>query len=373
MSNDAHRDRLVDMLLWERIGNETPPDVRARVLEAAEREPRVPAVVRRPASRPVVLASAKASSVPRVLGIAAVIGFLAIAGLFVHIQNIAAARTPQMTFIANGKEVPYGELAAASTTKTGSSAAIKLTYPDGTVVKLAPDTEVRALPRSYFDASKGLALVRGILRAEVMPQEQDSPMVLTTKEASLVVVGTRFSFARGGNSSRLEVEEGAVRFDPRGGGTPMLVKDGYFAEMGATGFRHGAIPGIVRFTLMNAETDQPIRKEALMDGETIALSRLPTRKINIRADYNGNPPALVRIRVTHLDGLHTGLAPHTADPHEHPPYFVAGDHWADGRPEDCAAWTPPPGPYRLRAEAVYLVDGKETPSKPLTIDFRVTK
>ena len=198
-------------------------------------------------------------------------------------------------------------------------------------------------------------------------------MVFSSVDARAEVVGTRLSFHLNEDRSRLEVSEGAVRFVPRVGGREVLVESKYFAESGRSGFRHEKIPvpGILRFTLMNAETDHPIREQALIPGETIFLSSLPTKKINIRADYEGDPPDSVKISIRrHLDNP-TGLPPHASKAQDQPPYFVAGDHWADGRPEDCAAWTPPAGLYHLSAEAVYADAEKQALSEPLKITFTV--
>lgn len=199
-------------------------------------------------------------------------------------------------------------------------------------------------------------------------------MVLETRDAQAEVVGTTLSLDRNAGRSRLEVSHGAVRFICQNGEGNVLVESGSFAEAGGTGFRDGKIVtpprrGITSFTLMNADTDKPLRAEPLANGEKISLSSLPTHNLNIRADYEGDPPESVKIAIHRHMGNPTGLEPHTLEPQRHPPFFVAGDHWADGRPEDCAAWTPPTGFYHLAAEATYP-DGEPVP--PLTIRFHFT-
>jgi hypothetical protein len=121
---------------------------------------------------------------------------------------------------------------------------------------------------------------------------------------------------------------------------------------------------------MNAETDQPIRESALVHGETISLATLPTRKLNIRADFEGAPPDSVSFRIVRSHGHATGLPGHTSDDEKHPPFFAAGDHWGNGRPNDCRAWTPPAGHYRLRAEAFYGDQSEEEKIPPLEINVR---
>jgi hypothetical protein len=51
-------------------------------------------------------------------------------------------------------------------------------------------------------------------------------------------------------------------------------------------------PGIIGFTLINADTDQAI--DTIDDGETIDLSSLPTMNLNIRADTSAGPIESVR-------------------------------------------------------------------------------
>jgi hypothetical protein len=368
---DQH-DRLVDMLLSELLGGESPPDVRARVLEAAEKLPPTP-VLQLPARRLTVVRPARKSRAP-ILAAAAAVALIAAIGVLLVLQEIANSRTPVLAGFEGTVNRSVGPVRSGQTLGTGPSSKALLRYPDGTVVELGPETTVRVAKRSPWDRSKGLELLTGKLVSEVSPQPAGRPMVLGTRDALAEVVGTALTFERNAGRSRLEVNHGAVRFICQNGEGNVLVDSGGFAEAGATGFRHGKIVtpprrGITGFTLMNADTDEPLRAEPLVDGDRISLSSLPTRNLNIRADYEGDPPESVTISIRRHMGNPTGLEPHTSEPHLHPPYFVAGDHWADGRPEDCAAWTPPTGFYHLTAEANYP-DGEPVP--PLTIRFHFT-
>jgi hypothetical protein len=253
-----------------------------------------------------------------------------------------------------------------------------LTYPDGTVVELGPETTVRISARSWGNGSKGLELVNGRLSAVVAKQVAGQPLALYSDHANAEVVGTRLSFQCDGERTRLEVKEGVVRFIPRAGGARLLVDSGFFAEVGSSGFRSGTIDdqafrGITGFTLMNADTDEPLREAPLTDGEAISLSALPTPHINIRADYGGDTPVSLRIHVTRDDGDATGLRSSASDDQTQPPFFVAGDYWAEGRPTDCRAWTPRPGLYHISAVASYADDTVENHRKPLEMNIRITK
>lgn len=374
MNSDEHHDRLVDLLLCELVGKETPPDIRDRVLEVANRQANPGAVRRAPRSRLARARPARRSKVPGFAAVAIVVVLLGAVGAFVQFQQISNARTPVLIQISGTVDHSRGAIRAGESLSTGSLSSALLRYGDGSMVELASETTIKVVAHSWRDRSKELELVAGKLEAEVSPQPEGAPMVFSSSDARAEVIGTRLSFELNEDRTRLEVVEGAVRFAPRAGGREVVVESGDSAESGKSGFRHekSFAPGIVRFTLMNAETDQPIREEALVNGEEISLASLPTRKINLRADFEGAPPTSTRILVTRHDGGATGLPPTVARPQKHPPFFVAGDHWADGRPNDCRAWTPPPGSYHISATAVYAEGDDRNNGKSLEMDFRIT-
>jgi hypothetical protein len=232
--------------------------------------------------------------------------------------------------------------------------------------------------RSPWEKSKEIEVVKGSVRAMVAPQPEGSPMILTSRDARAEVIGTKLSFWIDEDRTRLEVQEGSVRFVPQSEGDAVLVSSGLFAEAGSAGFRTGEIRvptvhGITGFTLMNAETDRPIRDRMLADGETISLASLPTQSINLRAEFEGEPPTLVHLSVTRDDNGDTGLPPHVSYGQKHPPFFVAGDFWAEGRPEDCRSWTPRPGLYQFSATTIYGESDREYPTPPLDLKIRFTE
>src|SRR5207302_5318635 len=69
------------------------------------------------------------------------------------------------------------------------------------------------------------------------------------------------------------------------------------------------------FTLINADTDQPI--QTLNNGATLSLSALPTRNLNVRANTT---PATVGSVVFVLSGTQTRNQTETT-----PPYALFGD------------------------------------------------
>ncbi|MDA7887986.1 FecR family protein [Akkermansiaceae bacterium] len=365
---------MVDMLLRELLGGERPPNLKGRILRSAD-ELTLNAPVSQVAVMKVIpLASAKTSKLPMLSAIAAVFVVGAIC-VFAYATIVSKSRTPELISVSGEASQESGVISVGGSLVTGAHSSAVLRYEDGTEVKLLAGTAI-AIPNSaWWEWAKEIELISGGLEAEVSPQANGSPMTLTSGDARAEVVGTTLSFHLNEQRTRLEVSEGAVRFFEVTGGNEVLVETGRFAESGASGFKQGLIdpppvPGITGFTLMNAESDLPIREEVLVDGEVLSLKALPTQKINIRADYEGAPPESVLIQLTRVDGLPTGLPGHTSSPHKEAPFFVAGDHWADGRPNDCSAWTPAPGRYRLRAVASYHGVALK---KPLQIGFRIIR
>jgi len=108
---------------------------------------------------------------------------------------------------------------------------------------------------------------------------------------------------------------------------------------------------VVGFTLINADTNQPIGP--LKDGATLDLSKLPTRNLNVRADTRPARVGQVRFR---LDGK-------TVQTEGTPPYALGGD-----RGGNYGAWTPSPGRHTLAATPLPRGGAR---GKTLTIRFTV--
>ncbi|RAJ92647.1 putative secreted protein (Por secretion system target) [Larkinella arboricola] len=113
---------------------------------------------------------------------------------------------------------------------------------------------------------------------------------------------------------------------------------------------------VTSFSLINAETDQPIKE--LTAGEEIVLAGLPSRTINIRANTN---PGAVGSVVMNLSGQQSHSITETV-----PPYSLFKD--SNG---DYHTWRPAPGSYTLTATPYTGPNGTGTPGTPLTISFSV--
>ncbi len=110
---------------------------------------------------------------------------------------------------------------------------------------------------------------------------------------------------------------------------------------------------VVGFTLINADTNRPIGP--LEDGAIIVLSKLPTRRLNIRAEVPTGFAGSVRFE---LDAK-------TVRTEGAPPYALAGDHRGN-----YSAWTPAPGRHKLTATPT---SSRGQPGKALTITFTVQR
>ncbi len=115
---------------------------------------------------------------------------------------------------------------------------------------------------------------------------------------------------------------------------------------------------VIGFTLVDADTDQPIMP--LANSATLDLNALPTKNLNIRANTSHTRVGSVRFA---LDG------PYDRDRIEiSPPYALMGNVGLDYK-----SWTPSVGSYQLTATPYTASDGSGTRGTPLTITFNVTQ
>lgn len=114
---------------------------------------------------------------------------------------------------------------------------------------------------------------------------------------------------------------------------------------------------VVSFTLINADTDQPIPGfDPMMEGSTLDFSTLPTQNLNIRA--NTSPQTVGSVRFV-LDG--NNFRTESAAP-----YALAGDASGNYYP-----WTPGPGSHTLTATPYTGASASGTAGTPLMLTFHV--
>jgi hypothetical protein len=114
-------------------------------------------------------------------------------------------------------------------------------------------------------------------------------------------------------------------------------------------------PQVVSFTLINTQSEQPIRP--LQDGDELNLAALP-KKLNIRADTDPATVGSVRLELR-------GQQKRNQIENE-APYALFGDIRGDYE-----KWYPVPGSYTLTATPYLERNGKGNAGTPLTIRFIV--
>jgi hypothetical protein len=147
------------------------------------------------------------------------------------------------------------------TSGRGSIAVVK--FPDGTRLEVGPDTRIREIVESP-DAGKRIYLEKGTVAAAVSRQPAGRPMVLATPEAEARVLGTRFSLATSSGTTRLDLDEGRVRFLRKSDGASIEVAGGQQA-VAAEGTALAARPMRSREGLQALYLFQEGRGEAVLD------------------------------------------------------------------------------------------------------------
>ncbi len=124
--------------------------------------------------------------------------------------------------------------------------------------------------------------------------------------------------------------------------------------------RAAALIAVTSFTLMNADTDAPVPgHDPLAEGARIELARLPSRRLNVRA--NVSPGAVGSVRFA-FDGDAAFHSENSA------PFALGGD--AGG---NYGAWTRAPGRHTLTATPYADANCRGAVGKALTIRFTVVE
>jgi ferric-dicitrate binding protein FerR (iron transport regulator) len=115
---------------------------------------------------------------------------------------------------AVGDQLPAGRL-----TLEGDSASATLRFADGSTVTLSGECELTISDQGQ----KLLHVLRGVMTADIVPQQPGRPMLVHTGTAALEVVGTRFTISTTGAQTLLSVEHGSVRMQRLADGQAVLV------------------------------------------------------------------------------------------------------------------------------------------------------
>jgi hypothetical protein len=117
--------------------------------------------------------------------------------------------------------------------QTGPASLAQLKFPDATRVELGASSTLREA--RIGPTGKRLRLDAGALSADVAKQTPGAPLVITTPQVDVVVLGTRFSVSCGAESTRVEVREGRVRVARLSDGASVDVGAESIAVVGASG------------------------------------------------------------------------------------------------------------------------------------------
>lgn len=247
-------------------------------------------------------------------------------------------------------------------TSPGDGLAVVM-FPDGTRLEAGPDT----LLREIAGDPKRVVLDRGTLSAKVVRQPAGRPLVVDTPHAEARVLGTALRLSVDAAGTRLDVSEGKVRLTRKADGKFLEVPAGYCAAVGpGADFASRPMPprpAVLSFTLIDADAGRPVAGfDPIREGAVINLSRLPTRRLNIRANTSPAKVGSVRFGLDRNPGyrVENGLSGTL--------YSLAGDMNGIFN-----AWTPSPGPHTVTATPYTEQDAKGSAGIPLTLTFRVVK
>jgi ferric-dicitrate binding protein FerR (iron transport regulator) len=183
----------------------------------------------------------------------------------------------------------------------GAKSLAVVEYPDSTRLEARGDTVVRRFFDSKEKLRKRVILESGVLLADVAKQPSGRPMVLATALAEAMVVGTRFTLTGERDSTRLQVEEGAVQFTQTQDRMTVVVRSGYYA-VAAPGrpFEAVAVPGGVRYLDIDLGSGAPDG-----DGEWTNEPRtVRQRKVSRLPDGPGRSPVSnLRFPVEEKEGV----------------------------------------------------------------------
>lgn len=164
----------------------------------------------------------------------------------------------------SGQQFSVGEAV-----QVGEASAAEVVLTDGSRLLLSADSLLRF--ELTDESQRRLHLERGGAEVEAAPQSPDRPLVFTTEQARLTVLGTRFRLYAGGDDSRVELEEGKVRFERQADGQVVEVAAGQFAV--ASGEDAPRKPLVAE----SLHTEWQLRHSLLRAGNRVAFSHGATR------------------------------------------------------------------------------------------------
>nr|WP_320116665.1 FecR domain-containing protein [uncultured Desulfuromonas sp.] len=118
------------------------------------------------------------------------------------------------------RRAPWQRLFADTATETGQQRAT--TLEDGSTIRLNTDS---AIARHYDASQRRIELLRGEIAVTTGRDRRKRPFIITTPYGTLEALGTRFTVRLRDAYARIDVQDGAVRMQPKNG-TPWVVEAG---------------------------------------------------------------------------------------------------------------------------------------------------
>jgi len=270
------------------------------------------------------------------------------------------------------------ELAAGDRVRTQDSRG-RIDFGSGSALYVNRATEVM-FREEASRIPRELLMVRGEVYVETAPQ--DKGFLVETPHGRAEDRGARFALKVEPEGTTVVAAEGKVRVSTDAGvvelgaeeevllasnlpspGRARKARDvgrrlAWTEQLSPPGrARRETVPVVKSFTLINADTDRPVAGfDPLPDGATIELAKLPTRRLNIRANIVPSEVGTVRFRLNGKDRPKEEFAP----------YSLEGDAEGDYNP-----WTPRAGTYTLTATPYAAGGARGKAGRPLTITFIV--
>lgn len=108
----------------------------------------------------------------------------------------------------DGRQISTNTLISGDTVRSGASGTRIELIDEATVITCAADTRLRLEVGVH---ERRIAMLSGRVDASVAPQRADRPLVFSTAEAQVTVVGTQLSVVAGAGTTAVAVQHGAVR------------------------------------------------------------------------------------------------------------------------------------------------------------------
>lgn len=170
------------------------------------------------------------------------------------------------------------QFAAGDAVQVGAEAAAEVVLTDGSRIMLSADSLLRF---AADKSQKQIHLVRGSADVDAAPQSPDRPLVITTAQARLTVLGTRFRLYAAEDDSQLELEEGKVWFERQSDGQAVEVAAGEYAVARS----ETATETLKPLVALPITVEWRLRQTLLRAGERVAFSHDSTRLATIRGEH----------------------------------------------------------------------------------------